>query len=466
MAVKYQLSLFVFRRDLRIHDNTGLNQALVLSKSVIPCFIFDPRQCDAHPYRSEFALNFLIESIEDLQAQFKAKGKTLYLFYGKSEDIIKALLQELVIDAVMVNRDYTPFSTSRDLAIKKNVEELGKSFYNYGDALLHEPNEVSKPDGSGPYTVFTPFYKRSQTIPVRPVVPLTHTHFYDKPIKSAITTFPDSVRSSHALSSPIKGGRAQALAILKKLNSFKEYEHERNIPSLDKTTHLSAHHKFGTVSIREVYHALAKQLGLQHALIGEIYWRDFFTHIAYHFPYVFAGAFHGEYDNLAWSTDEEAFQRWCEGKTGFPIVDAGMRELNATGFMHNRVRMITGSFLVKDLHIDWHRGEQYFASRLVDYDPCVNNGNWQWVASTGCDRQPYFRIFNPWLQQAKFDPQAIYIKRWVPELKDVHVSDIHHWDHNPAQLIPTDYPKPMLDHATAKAKVLVMFKNCKPQPTI
>lgn len=228
----------------------------------------------------------------------------------------------------------------------------------------------------------------------------------------------------------------------------------RNLPSLSGTTGLSAHHKFGTISIRESYWAVRSALGKSHTLVRELYWRDFFTHIGFHYPHVLSGCFHERYDTLKWENDEVKFKAWCQGRTGFPIVDAGMRELNITGFMHNRMRMITASFLVKDLHIDWRWGEKYFAQRLVDYDPLVNNGNWQWAASTGCDAQPYFRIFNPWLQQAKYDPKCLYIKQWVKELAGCTPKRIHRIQDN----IPTEYVSPIVDHAVASQKAKAMFK--------
>nr|WP_280954397.1 deoxyribodipyrimidine photo-lyase [Methanohalophilus levihalophilus] len=255
-----------------------------------------------------------------------------------------------------------------------------------------------------------------------------------------------------------KGGRENGLEILDNPKRFENYQDERDYPALDATTGLSAHNKFGTVSIREVYHCLADEFGKNHPLITQLYWRDFFTHLAYNNPHVFGHSFRKKYDSLKWIDDKDSFRKWCEGKTGFPIVDAGMRQLNTTGYMHNRVRMIAASFLVKDLHIDWRWGERYFAQHLVDYDPCVNNGNWQWAASTGADSQPYFRIFNPWLQQTKFDKDCEYIKTWVPELADVDPKRIHRLGHDEKHRIP-DYPAPIVDHSREREQSLFMFKS-------
>jgi deoxyribodipyrimidine photo-lyase len=259
------------------------------------------------------------------------------------------------------------------------------------------------------------------------------------------------------------GGRARAQAILGAIGTHASYATDRDRMDRAGTTRLSAHHKFGTVSIRESYHTVAKTLGPGHPLIRQFYWRDFFTHIAWHFPHVFGHAFQRKYDSLIWRGREEWFEAWCAGRTGFPIVDAGMRELAATGFMHNRARMIVASFLVKDLHIDWRRGEQWFAQSLTDYDPAVNNGSWQWAASTGCDAQPYFRIFNPWLQQKRFDPDCVYIRRWVPELAETTPALIHGW-HTPTMLDTGSYPRPIVDHDTQKAGALAMFRR-QPPPT-
>jgi len=265
---------------------------------------------------------------------------------------------------------------------------------------------------------------------IRKVTSNPYSNYYTQPIEMESRANYLRLLDKRIEYVPIHGGRSNALRVLRRLSHYKYYEREKNLPARNGTTELSAHIKFGTVSIREVYHAVKKKLGEEHSLIRQLYWRDFFTQIAFHYPHVFGHAFHQEYDRIKWKRNNKGFKAWCEGRTGFPIVDAGMRQLNKTGFMHNRVRMIVASFLTKDLHVDWRRGERYFAKNLVDYDPSVNNGNWQWCASTGCDAQPWFRIFNPWIQQRKFDSECEYVKRWVPEVEQLAPSTIHNLEHS------------------------------------
>ncbi len=455
---RHHRSLFIFRRDLRITDNNGLNQALQLSQQVLPCFIFDPRQIKAHPYQSQPALAFMLQSLADLRQQLKDNGGELALYQGQPEQVISKLHSEQCIDAVFINRDYTPFSRHRDADIADTCQALGITLHYLADALLNEPEQVLKNgqtrslhNGQTPYQVFTPFYKNAARLPVTLPKPLAGKHFLavgDTGIQLEAFTAPYN-------QSCIMGGRSTALRILDDLSGYHDYQSKRDFPALPGTSKLSAHLKFGTCSVREVYHAISQQLGDGHPLLRQLYWRDFFTHIAYHYPQVFGAPFQKQYANLPWDNNLDNFQKWCEGKTGFPLVDAGMRELNASGFMHNRVRMVVASFLVKDLHISWWWGERYFAQKLVDYDPCVNNGNWQWAASTGCDAQPYFRIFNPWLQQKKFDPECRYICHWLPELQGLPPKTVHQWH---SLHFPCAYPPPMLDHATESALSKAVFK--------
>lgn len=413
MEKNFRKSLFIFRRDFRLQDNTGLIFALKHSEIVIPAFIFTPEQIERNPYRSDHCLKFMIESLQDLENQLLAKGGKLYFFRGKPEEVVERCILKLSIESVIVNRDYTPYSRQRDQKLEKICQSHNISFCSFDDALLHPPEETLKKDGK-PYQIFTPYFRNASKQKVLPPVHNRRANYFHGSIPFAEDPFPlPKVKNA------LVGGRSEALKILKKLRDF---------PAKGHSTHLSPYLKFTVCSIREVYAAICSELSPHHELIRSLYWRDFFTTIAFFFPHVFKGAFHRKFDNIEWSSDRKAFQRWCQGATGFPIVDAGMREMNETGFMPNRVRMVAASLLVKNLRINWRWGEKYFAQTLIDYDPAVNNGNWQWVASTGADAQPTFRVFNPWTQQKKFDSDCIYIKKWIPELRALPPKMIHAWN--------------------------------------
>jgi deoxyribodipyrimidine photo-lyase len=483
----YQTSLHIFRRDLRLHDNTALIQALASSRSVIPCFIFDKRQIQENDYKSDNCIQFMLQSLSDLNKQLQSKNASLYFFYGLAEEIVTQLIKDKKIQAVFINRDYTKFSRQRDHKIENICLENGIGFHSIGDTLLHEPQEVYKPNGQA-YTVFTPFFNKASSLPVNAVKKNPYNNYFSQEISFEDKTVFAKLSKKSNPNLFVKGGRQEALSLLKKIAGLRNYAETRNFPALNSSTHLSAHNKFGTLSIRELYAGIVNHFGSEHTLIKELYWRDFFTHIAYHFPHVFGHAFHEKYENIIWSKNEKYFHAWREGRTGFPIVDAGMRELNATGYMHNRLRMITASFLVKDLHIDWRWGEKYFAQKLVDYDPAVNNGNWQWAASTGCDAQPYFRIFNPWLQQEKFDADCLYIKQWIPELARIPAKMIHGLGKNSLEkhdlkknnfemngleqnslgknnsaMLMTNYPSPIINHALESRKTKALYEHPKPR---
>ena len=451
--MKFRRSLFIFRRDLRLEDNTGLIFALQSSVEVVPAFIFTPEQIDKNDFRSDHCLKFMIECLQDLEKQLALKGGKLFFFKGKPEEVVSQCIKELAIEAVVVNRDYTPYSLQRDKKLEKVCTSNGSPFQSFDDALLNPPEETLKKDGK-PYSIFTPYFNNASKLEVALPVQNRHTNYFSSRIPFAETT---SVYPKLTVKTELVGGRSEALKILKKLDALAAYGIERNFPAENGASYLSPYLKFTVCSPREVYAAICDKLSPHHELIRSLYWRDFFTSIAFFFPHVFEGAFHPKFDKLSWSSDKNAFQHWCEGSTGFPIVDAGMREMNQTGFMHNRVRMITASFLIKDLHIDWRAGEKYFARSLIDYDPAVNNGNWQWVASTGTDAQPYFRIFNPWNQQKKFDPECIYIKKWVPELRNVPPKMIHAW-YEEKYRTETSYPAPMIKHDEESKKTLKMYK--------
>lgn len=453
---KYKLSLFIFRRDLRLSDNTGLIKALDESEFVLPCFIFDPNQVTtSNKYKSDNAIQFMIESLEDLENQLEKRDAKLLLFYSKPDIIIGKLLKELAIQAIYVNRDYTPYSIERDKRIKEICNKNKVNFFSFSDLLLNEPEDIKNKQGK-PYTIFTPFYKFSSQIPVREPQDNKFKNFYIKNLGFNQKNIYKKILKEKNPDIYVSGGRTNCSKILKNIKNFSNYINTRDLPEFD-TTLFSAHLKFGTYSVREIFYKISQALGHKHPLLRQLYWRDFFTHIAFNFPHIFGRPFKLNYNNIEWSEDRKKFELWCNGKTGFPIVDAGMRQLNKTGFMHNRVRMIVGSFLVKDLHLNWLWGEKYFAQKLVDYDPSVNNGNWQWCASTGCDSQPYFRIFNPWLQQKKFDPECIYIKRYIPELKNVDPKIINTWYLSKKEI--NGYPLPILDHSIQAEKAKKLFKK-------
>ncbi len=456
MEKKFRRSLFLFRRDLRLEDNTGLIFALKSSEVVIPAFIFTPEQIERNPFRSDHCLKFMIESLEDLENQLKKKGGRLFFFKGKPEQVVSKCMRELNIDALIVNRDYTPYSRQRDKKLEMVCKRGHIPFYSFDDALLHPPEETLKKDGK-PYTIFTPYFRNASK---QKVVPSAHnkgTNYFRGSIPFAKD---ESIFPKTAVKNVLTGGRSEALKILKKLSSFAKYGKLRDFPAEDCFTHLSPYLKFTVCSPREVYSAICRNLSPRHELIRSLYWRDFFTSIAFFFPRVFKGAFHVKFDRLKWSYNKKAYQRWREGSTGFPIVDAGMREMKETGFMHNRVRMIIASFLIKDLHIDWRLGEKYFARNLIDYDPSVNNGNWQWVAGTGCDAQPFFRIFNPWNQQKKFDPECAYIKKWIPELRAFPPKAIHAWYEEKHHAGYKKYPAPMINHQKEAKEALRAYNHC------
>jgi deoxyribodipyrimidine photo-lyase len=451
--------LYIYRRDRRIVDNTALQAATKSGLQVLPCFIFDPAQITTkNTYLSKNALLFMFNSLTELSHAIEKNKGTLYVWYGNPTQIVQQLITDKIIDAVYINTDYTPFSKKRDAALKALCTQLNITFNAYHDSVLNPPDSIMTGKGI-PYSIFTPFYKRALQEPVLEPNNSTLNTWYTKPLSNCISLTEAHKKFLGPYTNTkiiLSGGRTEGLSILQNIHTQTAYLKNRDICALS-TTHLSAHLKFGTVSIREVYYAIQNTLGKNHTLIKQLYWRDFWTYVAYHTPRVFSHAYHTQYDTLPWNNDNKLFTLWCTGNTGFPIVDAGMRELNTTGFMHNRVRMIVASFLTKDLHIDWRGGEKYFARQLVDYDPAVNNGNWQWAASTGCDGQPYFRIFNPWLQQKKFDPLCIYIQRWVPELKKYTPAQIHAQLKKPL----AGYLTPIIDHAIEAIIAKNMYKSKK-----
>ena len=447
----YKKTLFIFRRDLRIEDNIGLIESLQNSKEVIPCFIYDENIIKKLK-DSKFRWNFLNESLVDLDNELKKKGTSLQILEGKPEKIIDNMIKKYNLNAIFLNTDFTNYAQRRDEKIFQICKKNKISFHSTLDFLLHNPNEIKTNEGS-PYTIYSFFYKKARQFPNKKIIKNIQKNYSNEVISD------NEIKKSEIKNNKIIGGRKEALKILKDLDKFRDYDKVRDFPGLNQTTMLSAHNKFGTISVREVHKEIKEVLGSNHTIMGEIYWREFFSHILFHFPYAQKTTFRKKFQKIPWSKSKESFKKWSEGETGFPIVDAGMRQLNQTGFMHNRVRMVVASFLTKDLHMDWKLGEKYFEEKLIDHDPAVNSGNWQWAASTGCDSVPYFRIFNPWRQQERFDLNCDYIKKWIPELEKVEPKIIHKlWEKFPEDL---EYPKPMLIHKIEAEKTKLIFKSQK-----
>ncbi|RMW37379.1 MAG: deoxyribodipyrimidine photo-lyase [Nitrosopumilus sp.] len=451
--MKYKKSLFVFRRDYRLDDNTGLIQACKNSEEVILCFLFEKSLLNLNnPVFSKMRIRFMVESLKDLFTQAEQKNCRLLIKKDSVSSLVKSLIMEDDVSAIFMNKDNSPYGRFRDNQFKLSCEKNEIAFESFDDLLLADAGTVLKEDGT-PFTVFTPFYHAASKFKVQNPEIFSFENLINSNQKSDETI--TEIEKVIPQKSVILGGRENGLKILENFKKIAGYKAQRNIPS-KPTSQLSVHNRFGTISIREVYHTASKFFGSDHSFISELYWRDFFSHLMYHFPFSQKKEFQKKFQNLKWSQDRKKFDKWCKGMTGFPIVDAGMRELKQTGFIHNRSRMIVASFLTKDLQCDWRLGERYFAKYLIDYDPCVNAGSWQWSASTGCDPKPN-RIFNPWLQQKKFDPQCIYIKKWIPELSELTPKQIHDIESAPLDS-SINYPKPMVNHKDEFTRSKLMFQ--------
>jgi deoxyribodipyrimidine photo-lyase len=377
-------------------------------------------------------MTFLARSLKNLDEQIAVHGGRLQVLCGDPSHVLAEIIANHSISTVFVNRDYTPASRIRDDQLKAVCQDNGVGFVSFADQLLNEPESISKADGT-PYAVFTAYFRQAKAHRIS--VPIQRADYDFAPCESAS-------RLTESMLGPYlkRAFEPDAFDVSKALDGVRDlaqYDETRNLPSVRGTSHLSAHLRFGTCSVRQVYHRVADAHSTAHGLIRQLYWRDFYFHIGFHFPHVFRAAFQRKYDQLAWDDNQSGFEAWQAGETGFPIVDAGMRELLASGFMHNRVRMIVASFLTKNLLIDWRRGEAHFANHLVDFDPAINNGNWQWSASTGCDAQPYFRVINPWRQQLRFDRECRYIKQWIPELRGMEPNQIHRLETTGSGYLPT-----------------------------
>jgi len=454
----FENGLFIFRRDLRIQDNIGLNLALEQCKHIYPIFIFTPEQVtDKNKFKSDNAIQFMIESLDDLQSNIHKQRGNLNTFYGENDTVIKKLINKWNIKAVYFNADITPYAKKRDQSIAKLCEKMKVECVTGQDYYLYEPNAVVT--GSGDYyTKFTPYYNKVLHIKVDTPKYPRQFHFTD--VDDSNITITDAYLKFTEPNQDIlvNGGRENGLKIVNDIGNFKSYGKTRN--ELDtQTTHLSAYLKFGNISVRETYEKMKSKLGLNSDLLRQIIWREFYAQLLYHNPQVLGNPLKEKYGKIKWDKNTKHLNAWKAGMTGFPIVDAGMREMNATGYMHNRARLITASFLIKTLLITWEDGEKYFSQHLTDYDPASNNGNWQWVASTGADSQPYFRIFNPWTQSEKYDTDAIYIKKWIPELQSVPAKAIHNWNNEWEKYTEVKYPSPIVEYEEQRKLALEMYKK-------
>lgn len=430
--MKPVVNIFWFRRDLRLSDNAGLFHALKAGKPVLPVFIFDKNILDELTGTADRRVVFIHLALQNMQKQLAEMGSSLEIRYGIPADVLKELAEDYQVKAIFANHDYEPYARQRDTLVSQLMKKQNISFHTYKDQVIFEKSEVVKGDGK-PYTVFTPYSRKWKRVLTKFHLSSYSTekyfkNFYQQPLRKIISLSAMGFEPS-GQSFPAKDWPDDII---------KNYNKQRDIPSLRGTSRLSVHLRFGTISIRQ----LAREAGtLNETFLNELIWRDFYQMILWHFPQVVGHAFKPVYDKIRWKNNEKEFDAWCSGQTGYPIVDAGMRELNKTGFMHNRVRMIVASFLCKHLLIDWRRGEAYFANKLLDYDLAANNGGWQWAAGCGCDAAPYFRIFNPYLQTKRFDPELKYIKKWVPEFEE------------------RTYPKPIVEHEFARKRCLEVYTD-------
>ncbi len=422
-----KISVFWFRRDLRLEDNTALARAISSGFPVLPLFIFDTQIVDELPV-DDARVSFIYQQLQKIHGQLVARNSSLHVFRGEPRTVWKELLGRFEIKAVYANKDYEPYALNRDREIGELLESRGIGLHLFKDQVIFEESDVVKDDNK-PYTVFTP-YKRKWLEKFQEAALLTGPGVGGSGLLKSFSSFPtmESLGFSH---SPVSVRPYE-------ISDLKEYAKMRDFPAPDATSHLSPHLRFGTVSIRKVISSLGPSDEL---FLSELIWREFFMQILFHFPHVVNKNFKPRYNGISWNDSAEDFGLWCKGKTGYPLVDAGMRQLNATGYMHNRVRMVTAGFLCKHLLIDWRIGEAYFAKKLLDYELSSNNGNWQWAAGTGCDAAPYFRVFNPSEQLKKFDRDLVYVKRWIPEYGT------------------PDYASPMIEHKVARNRALDAYRK-------
>lgn len=432
MVSKISISIFWFRRDLRLDDNVGLFQALKSQSAILPVFIFDKEILDKLEDKADKRVSFIYSALQNIQNELREFGSDIKVKFGYPLEIWKELTEEYEVINVFANHDYEPYAKKRDREIYDFLKTKNIKFLTFKDQCIFEYKEILKDDGK-PYTIFTPYSRKWKAKLNESLLKSYDTKPY---VSNFLKTEHLPFLSLRSMGFEFVNFQIPPLQIDEEL--IAEYSNRRDFPASEGTSKLSVHLRFGTISIRKL---AQKGLKLNETWLNELIWRDFYMMILWHFPHVAKSAFKPEYDHIDWLNNEEEFQKWCEGKTGYPIVDAGMRELNATGFMHNRVRMIVASFLTKHLLIDWRWGEAYFAKKLLDFDLSANNGGWQWAAGSGCDAAPYFRVFNPRLQTEKFDKNWDYIKKWIPEIND-----------------PFVYPNPIVNHEFARERALAIYK--------
>ncbi len=439
------MNIFWFRRDLRLEDNAGLYHALKSGQSVLPLFIFDKNILDQLDDRHDARVNFIYNTIQTLHQQLQKLDSSILIKYGNPIEVWKELAQEYPIKTVYTNRDYEPYAKKRDAEIKNILTSQNIDFQTFKDHVIFENEEVTKNDG-GTYTVFTPYSKKWRAkLATRLIADNTSFYFQSYPTQQYFQHFyktpPLPLLPLAEMNFKPSTIEIPSKTVAQKI--IKNYDKTRDFPAIAGTSKLGIHFRFGTISIREKARKAEK---LNATYLSELIWRDFYAQILDHFPHVVHNAFRAKYERIPWRTSKADFEKWQKGQTGYPIVDAGMRELNATGYMHNRVRMVVASFLTKHLLLDWRWGEAYFAQKLLDFDLASNNGGWQWAAGCGTDAAPYFRIFNPTSQMKKFDKELIYIKKWVPEFGTFQ------------------YPQPMVDHKAARVRCLETYKEALANP--
>ena len=426
-------ALFWHRRDLRINDNKGLFEALKQNEIVHPIFIFDKSILDKLPNNDQRIL-FIYQEIESLKKSYQNLGSDLWVYYGEPSEIIPKIAQELNCSSVYFNNDYEPYALQRDQEIQVSLNNIKIEFIGNKDHVIFEKNEVLKDDGK-PYTIFTPYSRKWKAN-------LKEEDLREYSIEKYSGNLVQKQQGEALITLEEMGFESKVLHDfpdrIAKNEILKNYHLSRNFPAVKGTSKLSLHLRFGTISIRKLALIARDQ---NETYLNELIWRDFYQMIIFHFPKSAENSFKAQYDKIIWEKNEVHFDAWCTGKTGYPIVDAGMRELNATGFMHNRVRMVVASFLTKHLLLDWRLGAAYFAEKLLDFELASNTGGWQWAAGCGCDAAPYFRVFNPQAQQEKFDKSFEYIKKWVPEYGT------------------SSYPEPIIEHKFARERILQRFKS-------